>query len=76
MRAARLMGAAEALRENQGGMLSPRERALQDCETDALRAALGPAALGRVWAEGRSLTMEQAVTLALGHRQRTTGTSP
>jgi predicted ATPase len=64
-RAARLGGAAEALREELGAALHPvlhpgHERAVQ-----AMRTALGETAFAAAWAEGQALAPEDAVTLAL-----------
>ncbi|MCL6650503.1 MAG: tetratricopeptide repeat protein, partial [Chloroflexi bacterium] len=64
-RAARLSGAAEAIRESVGSPLPPGERPLYEAHLDALRAALGKRAFAAAWAEGRSLTLEQAIEYAL-----------
>ena len=64
-RAARLFGAAEALREGQGMKLNPEYHAEYAREIAALRAALGEAAYEAAWAAGRALTPEQAAALAL-----------
>ncbi len=65
-RSARLLGAAEALRETIGAAMNDYERAEYDAETAQLRAALDPAALTAAWAAGRAMTLDQAVALALG----------
>jgi predicted ATPase/DNA-binding SARP family transcriptional activator/Tfp pilus assembly protein PilF len=65
-RAARLFGAAGALRERQGAKPTPEYLPNYECETAALRATLGDAAFASAWAEGRAMTMAQAVALALG----------
>jgi predicted ATPase/class 3 adenylate cyclase len=62
--AARLLGAAEALRELIGIQLSPSETAQYSDVVGALREVLGPRATP-MWAAGRTLTFEQAITLAL-----------
>jgi predicted ATPase/class 3 adenylate cyclase len=64
-RAARLFGAADALREAIGAPLAPGERADYDRHLAAARAALGEGAFAAAWAEGRALPMEQAIALAL-----------
>jgi predicted ATPase/class 3 adenylate cyclase len=64
-RAARLLGAAEALREAAGATMLSIERAEYDAELVRLRTALAPATLAEAWAQGRSLTMDEAVALAL-----------
>jgi predicted ATPase/class 3 adenylate cyclase len=65
-RAARLLGAAEALREAIGAPMADYERAEYDTETTQLRAALDPARLEMAWGAGRASTMEQAIEYALG----------
>ena len=64
-RAARLFGAAEALREAIGAPLHPVERDVYDRAVAAARAALSEEAFATAWAEGRAMTMEQAVAYAL-----------
>jgi non-specific serine/threonine protein kinase len=65
-RGAHLLGAAEALREALGSPVLPNELAdLRDIAT-ASRTALGPAAYGAAIAEGRALTLDEAVAYALG----------
>jgi predicted ATPase/class 3 adenylate cyclase len=64
-RAARLLGAADALREEAGAAMLSIERAEYDAELAQLRAALEPTAFAQAWAEGRSLTMDEAVALVL-----------
>ncbi len=65
-RAARLLGAADGLRQAVGvETLHPKERVEHDNQIVALRAQLGEQRFSEAWAEGRALTMEQAVELAL-----------
>ncbi|MGH7428914.1 MAG: tetratricopeptide repeat protein, partial [Candidatus Methylomirabilaceae bacterium] len=64
-RAARLFGAAEALRERIGAPLSPADRVEYDHGVSAVRAALTGAVLEAAWAQGRAMTQEQAVEFAL-----------
>jgi predicted ATPase/class 3 adenylate cyclase len=65
-RAIRIDGAAERLREEIGSPLPSNERPRYDRHVAAARAALGDdVAFGRVWQEGRALTLEQAIELAL-----------
>jgi tetratricopeptide (TPR) repeat protein len=64
-RAARLRGAAEARREASGTPLSPTERAEDDIDIAAIRAALGNQAFAAAWTEGRAMSQEQAVAYAL-----------
>jgi len=64
-RAARLLGAAEALRAVAGTAMLSIERVEYDAELARLRAALAPATLAEAWADGRALTIDEAVALAL-----------
>ena len=66
LRSIRIWGAAERLREEIGAPLPPNERPRHDRRLAAVRAALSDsAAFDRAWREGRTLTVEQAITLAL-----------
>ena len=66
LRAARIWGAAERLQTEVGSPLSPNYRSDHDRRVAAARAALGDdAAFDRAWQEGSSLTLEQAIELAL-----------
>ena len=64
-RAARLLGAAEALREVVGTPMLEDERVEYDRQVAALRAALDPARLDEAWAAGNALDMDQAIADAL-----------
>ncbi len=59
--AARLWGAAEALREAIGEPIPPIERADYERSVTAARAQLGEQAFAAAWAEGRTMTPEQAL---------------
>jgi len=63
--AAQLWGAATALREGIGSPRSPIEQEQFDGEVTAIRSALGEAAFAAAFAEGRALTMEEAIAYAL-----------
>ena len=66
LRAARIWGAAEGLREEVGSPLAPKDRPRYDRRVAAARAALGDgAAFDRAWQEGHALPLEQAIELAL-----------
>lgn len=66
MRAARIWGAAERLREDNGAPLPPNQRPVYERLVTAARAALGDdAAFDRAWQEGRALPLEQAIELAM-----------
>ena len=60
--AARLLGAAETLREATGAPLSPRERVRYDRDMSAVRAGLGEAAFAAAWAMGKAMPPEQIIT--------------
>jgi non-specific serine/threonine protein kinase len=64
LRAARIWGAAQRLREEIGTPLSPTERSHYDQRAAAARAAADDAAFDRAWQEGRALTLTQAIDLA------------
>jgi non-specific serine/threonine protein kinase len=64
-RAARLGGAAEALREEIGAVLEPLEQRTHDGWVGRLREALDPATLDREWACGRAMDLAEAVREAL-----------
>jgi predicted ATPase/DNA-binding CsgD family transcriptional regulator/tRNA A-37 threonylcarbamoyl transferase component Bud32/Tfp pilus assembly protein PilF len=58
---ARLLGAAEALCEAIHGALLPSISALQESTSAAARAQLGEEVFTAAWAEGRTMTPEQAL---------------
>jgi tetratricopeptide (TPR) repeat protein len=64
-RAARLFGAAEGLFESTGGGLAAADQAEYDRYLTLAREQLDESAFGAAWAEGRAMTMEQAVAYAL-----------
>jgi ATP/maltotriose-dependent transcriptional regulator MalT len=59
--AARLWGAAEALREAIGAPMHPVHRASNEQAIALARAELGERAFAAAWAEGRLITPEQAL---------------
>jgi predicted ATPase/class 3 adenylate cyclase/DNA-binding CsgD family transcriptional regulator len=59
--AARLWGAAEAVREATGAPLPPVERADYERSMASARAQLGEQAFATAWAEGRAMTPELAL---------------
>ena len=67
-RAARLFGAAQSLRASANSAMSGIERMEYDQNIAALRALLDTEALEAAWAEGRSMTMEEAIAYALTPR--------
>lgn len=64
-RAARLFGAADAIRSRIGTPIWPVNRPLYERDVAAARAALGEEAFRMAWEEGRAMTAEQAVEHAL-----------
>ena len=72
VRAARLFGAAELLRES---LRSRRDRDYQleiAQHMNSAQAALGHTAFASAWAEGRAMTLEQAIEYALADRPEVT----
>ncbi len=64
-RADRLAAAAEALYEAMGMIISAGRRADYETHIRAARLILGEAEFAAIWIEGRSMSMEQAITYAL-----------
>jgi non-specific serine/threonine protein kinase len=64
-RAVRLFGAAELLRETVGWNQSSPEKTDHDRFVAAACTGLGDAAFSAAWAEGRAMTLEQAIEYAL-----------
>ncbi len=63
-RAARLFGAAETLRDAVDYPVRPTSRASYDRNVALVRAQLNEATFSKAWAEGRALTLEQALAEA------------
>jgi tetratricopeptide (TPR) repeat protein len=63
--AAKLLGAAEALRESLGVGLAPAEQTTHDETVEAVRAALDEQHFGAAWRQGRELPLEDAIAYAL-----------
>jgi predicted ATPase/DNA-binding XRE family transcriptional regulator len=70
-RAARLWGAAEAILETTETLTSPHvpDRSLRQRQVADARARLAAEAWQKAWAQGRAMTLEQAVEYALGDGQ-------
>ena len=64
-RALRLFGAAEALRERIQSSMAEEERVEYDAAVVQIRSMLTQADFDSLWAEGQSLSTEQAIELAL-----------
>ncbi len=63
-RALRLLGAAEAWREHAGTMMTPEEQMEYQKQVEILREQVAPALFDNTWAEGRALSIEQAISFA------------
>jgi len=63
-RAARLLGAADALLKATGAQLEPADRPDFERNVGMVRARLGEAAFAAAWAEGQGMTLEQAIEYA------------
>jgi len=76
-RAARLWGAAEALREVIGQPLAPYDQSNYDYEgyLDAARSQLDEPEWKAAWLEGRTMRLEQAVAYALGEAEEPVSTA-
>ncbi|MEZ4519465.1 MAG: hypothetical protein R3C44_22425 [Chloroflexota bacterium] len=61
----KLLGAAEQLREATGQPMLASERTLYDAELAALKEGLDPTSFAQLWAEGRTLSTDAAVKLAI-----------
>jgi DNA-binding CsgD family transcriptional regulator len=59
--AARLLGRTSALLESVGFQFDPEDRRLLDGYIAATRARLGENAFGRAWAEGRAMSVDEAI---------------
>jgi tetratricopeptide (TPR) repeat protein len=65
-RALRLFAAADALREKAGSPMTSDEQTYFDEQIGLLRQRLDPTRFERIWTNGRTLSMEQALEFALG----------
>jgi tetratricopeptide (TPR) repeat protein len=64
-RAARLLGAAESIRENLNSPMTATEGVEYDQNVSTLRAQMEQSDFATAWAEGRVMTLEQAIEFAL-----------
>jgi DNA-binding CsgD family transcriptional regulator len=76
IRAAKLFGAVQALREAVSRQLDPREHTLREPHLVTARTRLDEATWQAAWEEGRAMPMEQAVEYALSGEEPTSFTSP
>ena len=75
-RAARLFGAAAAIRASHPAPIWPAERWELDRHTAELRAQLPAPIYGQLWREGQAFTTEQALTYALADEARASTHNP
>jgi predicted ATPase/class 3 adenylate cyclase len=68
-RAARLFGASEALPEAMGTPPEPGERALQEPYLAAAHTQLDETSWQEAWAQGRAMTLDEAISYALGEEE-------
>jgi hypothetical protein len=59
------MSAAEALRAASSSPRTPQEQIEYDRELEGLRAGMDDKTFDLLWAEGQSMTMDQAVDFAM-----------
>ena len=67
-RAARLFAWADATREKMGDQRPPVEQASVEHDLAVIHSKLNKTTFERLWAEGDTLTMEQAIKIALGDK--------
>jgi len=59
------LGAAQALIENTDAVIGPADRIEVERDISAVRTQLGEEAFAPAWAEGRAMTLDQAIAYAL-----------
>ena len=67
-RAARLLGAADAIREASGAQMAFDEEPEHAAYLERLRTAMAPVAFEAAWTAGRALSQSEAVALALAEK--------
>ncbi len=65
-RAARLLAASETQMETMGASVQPGDKLEVDHFINAVKQQLGEIEFNKAWAEGRAMTMEQALAKASG----------
>jgi tetratricopeptide (TPR) repeat protein len=74
-RAARLFGVAQARRDaipsSRGGFLLALDQSDSDRDLAAVRTALGEEAFAAAWAEGRAMSLQEAIVYASGEADQT-----
>jgi hypothetical protein len=71
-KAARLLGAAEALRQKINMDMTPPEREEYEKEVADLKANMDEKEFASLWSEGRSTTMDEAIAFALEENYQST----
>lgn len=66
-RAAHLFGAAYAILQRSGALIDPNDQPEHDRNIAFVRAQLGEESFGSAWAEGRKMTLDQAVAHATSY---------
>ncbi|HEY5983212.1 MAG TPA: adenylate/guanylate cyclase domain-containing protein [Anaerolineales bacterium] len=74
-RAARLYGAAQAIRDVIGIPMTPPEKVEYEAQLGRLKAGMDEKDFVAVWAEGRALNLEQAIAYALERTSQSSGHS-
>lgn len=74
LRAARLLGAAAAMRKSMGRAVDPGDRPDYESNLESLKAQLGQVTFESAWEEGAGMTYEQAIDLAMKEDDREEGT--
>ena len=64
-KALRLFGAAEVLRQTIGIDMTAQEREEYEKEVNGIKANMDEKEFANLWAEGRSMTMDAAIELAV-----------
>ena len=64
-RAATIWGAAEAIKEKMGVVQAPDHSRRTDARIAEARTRIAPEAFDAAWAEGRELSLDEAVALAM-----------
>jgi len=76
LRAVRLWGCAEALRQESGAAMYPAEKRRYDGEVNSAKAQMSGDAFYQTWREGRAMTLDEAVGYALEESIASPGPTP
>lgn len=64
-RGAKLLGTAQVVLEAMGAVMEPQDRMVYERAVASVRAQLSEEGFEKAWAEGRAMSMEQAIEYAL-----------